>query len=64
MDKFRDGRCHEAGAVLRADLVQCRHRQAKESGKIRTGSGSGTLGPTEDVLHQTYENKKEGFKII
>ena len=31
------------------------------SGKIRTGSESGTLGLSGDVWHQKYENKKEGI---
>ena len=44
------------------DVLDPNNQPGSGSGFIRTGSGSRALWHTEDVWHQEYENKKEGFQ--
>ena len=44
------------------DALYQENQPGSGSGKIRTGTGSRALRLTENVWHQTYENKKEGLQ--
>ena len=52
--------CHTFGVRRTIYVLDSENQPGSGSGKIQTGSGA--LGLTGDVLHQKYNNKKEGVK--